>query len=159
MTGCPWRCVAVSTISRQAQKSVLYTRRNWAFTPKPYYHPFRVRSLHPFSRTGTYRRRTIVESRRGPILRRGNDYRTLLCLATPPTFSLSALFPSTHPPNRPTTPLHSRTRAHAPILLLCPSLFLRRSSKWEFRSGGDTAYIRIIYVYIYIMVVLRTITM
>jgi len=99
-TGCPWRCVAVSTISRQAQKSVFYIRPSDANAIEPLPQnciiiPFRVRSLHPFTRTGTYRRGTIVESRRGPIFVAETIIVHYCVWPTPPTFPLSALVPST----------------------------------------------------------------
>lgn len=108
--------------------------RNWAFTPKSYYHPFRVRSLHPFSQTSTYQCGAIVESRRGPMSSRKRLLLYIIVLATP-TFSLSTLLSSIRPLAYPSTS-HTHTHTHTPSF--CHSLFLCRSQnripyRWRHR--------------------------
>lgn len=112
--------------------------RNWAFTPKSYYHPFRVRSLHPFSQTSTYQCGTIVESRRGPMSSRKRLLLYIIVLATP-TFSLSTLLSYIRPLTYPST---SHTNTHT--LPRSVTLYFCVVRKIEFRIGGGTEYIGII---------------
>jgi hypothetical protein len=147
-TGPPWRCVAVSTINCQAEISGLYMvvergRRNWAFAQKSHYHPFRVRSLHPFSQTGTYQSGAIVESRRETISSRKRLSNIIVFGHADLFFSLSS-----SPLHSPTHP-HKRTHAHTHTRSLALSLYFCVVRENRIPSiGGGTVYNNNIYIYV-----------
>lgn len=130
-TGLPCRCVAVTTISRQAEICVLYTDvieplpQNCIIIPSE------------CDRSTLSREPVPTPARDARRIALGTDVSSrkrlsyIIVLATP-TFPRP---PTTSPLNQKHTHIH--THIH---LFFRPFLFLRRTPKIEFRVGGKTVY-------------------